>query len=97
MPLPDDLRIWLERHFDKNSAGSAAALLDSAVDHLNQPAGPRLQRCAAFASGGNIGRLQQLVDLMRIDYRDVIVAGEYDTSTDDWRQVRDFNKPMLDD
>jgi len=44
------------------------------------------------ASKGSVERLKYYVDLLKVDYRDVIVAGEYDSIDD--KPVRDLNLPF---
>lgn len=58
------------------------------------PAGPRLLRCMAVGSKGDPERLRYLVGLLQIDYRDVIVAGEYEPRGRQLVHVHDFNQPI---
>jgi hypothetical protein len=50
----------------------------------------RLSRCALFLARGSIEKLKQEVAVGRTDYRDLIVAAEYDGD----RHVRNFNLPF---
>jgi hypothetical protein len=52
----------------------------------------RLARCIVFAAGGSLDRLRELIGMADHDYRDVIVAGEYDGAM---RQVRDLRVSFL--
>ena len=52
----------------------------------------RIARCIVFASAGSLQRLRELIQLADVDYRDVIVAGEYDSAM---RQVRDLRVSFL--
>jgi len=54
----------------------------------------RLLRCAAFASGGSLDSLRYYISLLAIDWRDVIVAGEYDLQGKDLVWARDLNQPL---
>jgi hypothetical protein len=54
--------------------------------------GDRLVRCIVHAASGSEDRVRQLLELERQDYRDVIVAGEYDAVM---RQVRDLRTSFL--
>ena len=94
MPLPEDVGRWVSQHFSETKRESAVALLLAAEDHNRQPASPRLLRCLAFASRGNLTLLERLVKLLAIDFRDVIVAGEYESRDGKLVLVRDFNQPM---
>lgn len=54
--------------------------------------GDRLLRCIVFGAQGNESRLRQLMELVRQDFRDVIMAAEYDELG--LRRLRDFNQPF---
>jgi hypothetical protein len=88
--------MWISVHFPENARETAAALLTEATDESGSPAGDRLIRCAALASTGNLDRLKNLVQLLRIDWRDVIVAGEYEERAGVLVQVRDLKRPIPD-
>jgi hypothetical protein len=92
--LPDDLLRWLEAHFSAAEAKAARALLEQAVDHDDKPASARLLRCAAVGSRGSLEQLAWLVELLKIDYRDVIMAGEYDVRGGRPVRLRDLNEPI---
>ena len=94
MKLPDDVVRWLEKSFSASDLPAARELLELAIDHAGKPAGARLLRCAAVGSQGDPERLRYLVGLMQIDYRDVIVAGEYEARGKDLVRVRDLNQPI---
>ena len=94
MILPDDVERWLERHFSAADLPAARELLALAVDHEKKPASPRLLRCMAVGSHGDAERLRYLVGLLQIDYRDVIVAGEYEMRGKQLVHVHDFNQPI---
>jgi hypothetical protein len=51
----------------------------------------RLARCALFLAQGSLQRLEEAVSLGKTDYRDLIVAAEYDRADN---QLRDFNQPF---
>jgi len=51
-------------------------------------------RCAAFSSKGDLKRLEQQVQGLRQDWRDVIVAGEYVWFSGKNLRVYDFNEAM---
>jgi hypothetical protein len=51
----------------------------------------RITRCILFAGQGSIQRIRALLALADLDYRDVIVAGEYDLG----RRVRDLRVSFL--
>jgi len=51
----------------------------------------RLVRCALFLAQGSLQRMEEAISLGKTDYRDLIVAAEYDR---DDNQLRDFNQPF---
>ena len=51
----------------------------------------RLARCALFLAAGSIEKLRKATELGRTDYRDLIMAAEYDPAH---HRVRDFNLPF---
>ena len=51
----------------------------------------RLSRCALFLAKGSLKKLEEEVSLGKKDYRDLIVAAEYDIFH---KQLRDFNQPF---
>ena len=55
---------------------------------------PRLLRCVAFACSGNLPRLQRLASLLAVDWREVIMAGEYELRNKEAVQIRNFNEAM---
>ena len=92
--LPADLLRHIQRKFAKGDRAAAVALLLCARTHEGV-AGPRLQRCALVASNGSLERLMHYVHMLEVDYRDVIVAAEYDAGNNgELVQVRDLTKPM---
>ena len=51
----------------------------------------RVARCVLFVAAGDLGRFEQMIELARTDYRDAIVAAEYDREL---RRLRDFGWPF---
>ena len=90
MSLPDDVVRWVSRHFSGGDVESALATLGSAVDHTGELVSPRLVRCAAVGSRGDLKQLRLLVANLRIDWRDVIMAGEYGMRDDKPVKVQRF-------
>ena len=72
-------------------------LLESVVFPDGTAPGPRLIRCAAVASGGDLERLRYEVQSLRHDWRDVIVEGEYILKDGNLVRVRNLNLPITDD
>jgi hypothetical protein len=53
--------------------------------------GIRIARCIIYSAGGDLNKLDYAFQLAKRDWRDVIVAAEY--NMEDLR-VRDFNNPF---
>ncbi len=93
-PLPQDLERWLTAHFPAVEVDIARELLAGAIDHTGAAPGARLLRCAAVGSRGDLAQLRYLVGLLQIDYRDVIMFGEYDVVDGKLTHVRNLNEAL---
>ena len=94
MALPNDVVSYILGSFNPNDARLALASLESAVDHAGNPANDRLLRCVAVGARNELKNLLYLVELLKTDYRDVIVAGEYDSVDGKLCHIRDLNQPI---
>jgi hypothetical protein len=94
MELPEDIVRWVSLNFNEIEREQALSRLREAVLHDGKPAGVRLLRCAAVASNGDLKGLDEYIDMLLIDWRDVIVAGEYDSQDGKLVKVRDLNNPI---
>lgn len=94
MKLPKDLVRFIERSFAPDQLDEALSVLRLArIEDGSEPSA-RLLRCAAFASRGSLPRLRNLAALLAIDWRDVVMAGEYESRNKAAVQVRDLSKPF---
>src|SRR5271170_3881206 len=87
MPIPNDVVAWINRHFREIDRTTAIGLLEDAVDEWDDPVEPRLLRCAVIGSRGDLDRLTELVEELRIDSEDVILSGEYESRAGDLIKV----------
>ena len=62
--------------------------------HTGELPGKRFLPCAVIASKSDLLRLQYYVGLLAIDWRDVIVAGEYAVREQALAKVRNFCEPL---
>jgi len=85
MNLEPDIVDWIRREFP---ADQFEQIADSVIQASESP---RIRRCIAFASHGNIEHLNYFCKLAKIDYRDVINAGEYECKD---TRLYDFNLPI---
>jgi hypothetical protein len=93
MPLPEDVERAVAVAFAADRV-AAARLLAGAVLDDGRPANARLLRCALVGSGGSLSKLEYYVTLLKVDWRDVVVAGEYDSASDKLMHVRDLTQPL---
>jgi len=94
--IPADVLTWVAAHFRECDRETAIALLSHATDDFDNPVDARLIRCATLASAGDLDKLTNLVEELRIDWRDVIMAGEYEHQAGELVQVRDLSRPIPD-
>ncbi len=92
--LPDDIARRVAECLSEPDRSIALALLSRAVIHDGKLADDRLRRCALVASKGSLEQLRYYVGLLAIDYRDVIVAGEYEVVESKLARVRDLTMPF---
>jgi hypothetical protein len=50
--------------------------------------------CAAVGARGDLVQLRHLVGLLQLDYRDVIMFGEYDVVDGKLTHVRNLSEPL---
>ena len=93
--MQPDIEKHIEQVFSSEQHARAKSLISSAVLHDGSAASPRCQRAALVGSHGSIDKLEYLVELLKIDYRDVIVAGEYEGPLLSPLKVRDLTKPFF--
>jgi len=92
-----DVERYVARRFAESERTRALALLDGPVIHDGTPASPRLVRSAAVASGGSLQWLSYYIEMLKQDWRDVIVAGEYAPGPKPHARIRDLSQPIGDD
>ena len=92
--IPTDVDAYIKRKFAPGDQESAATLLSTATTEDGTVASPRLVRCAAVASGGSLDRLRAEVAKLKKDWRDVVVAGEYEVLDGTLERIRDLNDPI---
>jgi hypothetical protein len=90
VPLLDDIVKHVHQSFSGADLEAAIGLLAGARIHDGSPAEPRLQRCALVAAKESLQKLDYYVKLLAIDFRDVIVAGEYESVGGKLVRVRDL-------
>jgi hypothetical protein len=81
---PQDIVDRIIQDFDADAIGQIHLWLEDLGSD-------RLARCALFLARGSMEELKGAVELGRTDYRDLIVAAEYDRQD---THLRDFNRPF---
>ena len=94
MAIPNDVIVWVNGHFRDIDRATAIGLLEDAVDQDGGSLEPRLLRCLVIGARGDIDRLTDLVEELRIDSEDVILSGEYESRDGRLVKVRDLNEPL---
>ena len=97
MSLPDDVVRFVERSFSQVDRAEALEILRGAVIEDGSPAIPRLVRCALLSAHRDVGRLRQQVAHLKVDWRDIIVEGEYLVRDGKLVRVLDLDKPIPED
>jgi hypothetical protein len=92
--LAPDIVRFITRSFPAREHAQVMQLLTDATIHDGSRAEDRLLRCAVVAAEASLERLQYYVGLLQLDYRDVIVAGEYEYRNDDFTLIRDLSVPL---
>jgi hypothetical protein len=93
----EDVERYVARRFAIADRSHALSLLEAPVIHDGTLASPRLIRSAAIASGGSLPRLKLYIEMLKHDWRDVIVAGEYEPDARPKVRLRDLSQPIGDD
>lgn len=94
MNLPADIHAYVQVRFPASEREAAIGTLLAACIHTGEFPNERLLRCVAMASGGDLLKLQYYVGLLAIDWRDVIVAGEYAVLEGGLTHVRNLCAPI---
>jgi hypothetical protein len=94
LALANDIESYIARSFEGSDREAALSLCRSATIEDGSPAGPRLIRCALVASQASLERLRVEIEHLKIDWRDVILAGEYVSRNGQFVRVRNLNEPI---
>lgn len=89
MNLPKDILDKINSDFPDTEERE---LIIEILSSLEVNESERVIRCILFTAAGNLDRLGNLEALAKTDYRDVIMAGEYEYPS--VKRINDFNKPF---
>jgi hypothetical protein len=87
--LPPDILARIDTDYDLADRPTIVEALLTLPDATREP--ERVARCVLFVANGSLDEFERMVQLARIDFRDAIVAAEYDR---DLRRLRDFGWPF---
>ena len=87
--LPDDVAARIATDFAAPRRQEVTEALLGLSEATREHA--RVARCVLFVADGDLERLRQMVELAHTDYRDAIVAAEYDRED---RRLRDLSRPF---
>jgi hypothetical protein len=94
MNFPKDIEEFVVQTFGEALVTDVMEILECAALHDGEPPNHRQIRCALVASGGSLEGLMWGVETLAVDFRDVIVAGEYETKNGELVRVRDLSSPI---
>jgi len=94
MQLPPDVTGFVETSFAASEHALALSALAAARLHDGTEPDARLLRCAVMGSRGRLDSLRTLVGMLAVDWRDVILCGEYELYGKQAVRVRDLNQPL---
>jgi hypothetical protein len=97
MELPDDVVRYVERSYSAIDRDDALAVLRAALLPDVRESAARLLRCAVISSNRDVGRLRKQLAHLAVDFRDVIVEGEYVVREGRLVRLRDLNQPIAED
>jgi hypothetical protein len=92
--LPSDVTLYVIRRFVDSERAEALDLLENAQIEDGQEASDRLKRCAVVGANGSLEGLRAMVELLAVDWRDVVMCGEYEYNDGDTIKVRDLSRPI---
>ncbi len=93
MALPPDLEAYVARAYAPGDRAWALEAL-AAATAVGGRATDQMLRCAAMAGRGTRRGLREMLDLLNVDWRDVLMAGEYAPTLEGVRRVRDLSVPI---
>jgi hypothetical protein len=97
MDLPEDVARYVERSFSMIDREEALAVLRGVSLGTCRESPARMLRCLVLAARRDLGRLRKLAAEIAIDYRDIVIAGEYVLREGKLARVRNLSSPIAED
>jgi hypothetical protein len=88
--MASDIQSKIRRDFPPDEFFAAIEAINEWDVHRKGLLEDRLIRCAIYLARGSLERLRQQIALGMLDYRDLIMAAEYEGDV----RVRDFSRPF---
>jgi len=89
--LPADVVTRVGRDYDEVDRAAVILALGELSSATREHA--RVARCVLYVAAGDLQEFGRVIALAHTDFRDVIVAAEYDR---DLRRLRDLSQPFAD-
>ena len=93
MGMPEDIVAKVRQDFAEDDALTVLQLL-SEFHRDNPSISERILRCIVFLAKGSFEEFVRAVEMARVDWRDLIVAAEYDGWSGEENRRRDLNAPF---
>lgn len=89
--LPPDILARIATDYPPEDRPGIIEALLALTEVTREP--ERVARCVLFVAGGDLEEFKRMIELAQTDYRDAIIAAEYDRAD---RRLRDLSKPFED-
>ena len=93
MLLPEDIIAKIRKDFSEDEMLPILQLLSELQKEYPERSS-RILRCIVFLAHGSFEEFARAVALARLDWRDLIVAAEYDGWSGEDNKRRDLNEPF---
>ena len=94
LEILSDIKRYVHRNFEESEVADALRFLEGAVLHNGSSPNDRMLRSALTASDNSLKSLEHYVAELAVDYRDVILAGEYTCEKGEYVRVQDLSQPF---
>ena len=93
--FPPDIVEYVARHFLEDASSRAMMVLERALLQDGRKPDKRMLRCALVSCDNTLESLERQIAGLAIDFRDVIVAGEYTSRDGELVRIRDLSRPFF--
>lgn len=93
--LPADIVEFVTRNFSEEVSSQAISILEGAMLPGGRKPDSRMLRCALASCDDTVEGLERQIAGLAIDFRDVIVTGEYTSKNGDLVRTQDLSQPFV--